>query len=326
MIFSDKLFGNFLNAETITTARFLNFSQDALNKLINANGGGSYTALITSLTPQVAALAAELGGVDTGINLQKGATLTNDQVLANFAKTMSDEEPFIARALGGSGTPAYLEFYPHRLTEYTKAAKTDMHTLTQRVNAAATNHAAELGPALTATLQAFENDWAKSRNVQQQQKGWVNDNRSSRSAALTALQSGMLTAVHTIAALYPGDVQQCSALFNFTLLFTQTHHKHESYKGAPAAGETLVVINRTLTDSVQLTIRNTSGNAPLAVWLGSDGTSPMPADALTVQPESSASPKPHKLGDLKSTFLLFANTSAVNAGSYEVELVGSEKG
>jgi hypothetical protein len=325
MIQQEKLFENFFDDKNIATPRLLNFGSDTLNRLI-AQNNPAYDALIKLLTPLVTAMQTQISEVDTALGLQKGTTLTVNQLIELFSTTMKQQEGVIANAVGGFGTPAYIEFYPHGFSEYTNATKTQMATLTDRVNTASTAHAAELGAPLTAKLQAFKTAWDNSRTAQVQQIGSVGGNRNQRNDARTQLETGMLTAVHTIAALYPGDVQQCSALFNFALLFTQPHHKHETYKGTPAAGETLVVINRTLTDSVQLTIRNTSDNAPLAVWLGSNGTSPMPADALTVQPADSASPKPHKLGDLKNTFLLIANTSAVNAGSYEVEVVGSEKG
>jgi hypothetical protein len=251
-----------------------------------------------------------------------GGTLTNDQVVESFAATMSEQEPFIAAALGGRVTPAYLQFYPHKISEYSQATKTQMPTLTARINTAATANSAALGTTLTPLLEGFKSAWTNSRDSQQQQMGDVKSNRSDRGAALAPAQLGMLTAVSTIAAMFPGNVPQCSSLFNFTLLFAVTHHKHEVFTGTLEPGQTVIVFDRTLTDSTGITIRNTSTNAAIAAWLSPDGKSAMPGTTLIAQPINSIAPKPHELGNLAYTFFMLTNLSAVNSATYVVETVG----
>ena len=58
---------------------------------------------------------------------------------------MSEQQGVIANALGGFTTPAFLEFYPNGVSEYTGATKTNLPVLIGRINAAATAHAGELG-------------------------------------------------------------------------------------------------------------------------------------------------------------------------------------
>lgn len=322
MVQAEKLFENFLDDIRITSSRLLNFANDNLNKLTVANGGGDYTALINTLTPLIAAFGEEVGSVDTSLTMQKGATLTLDQVLQNFKQTMSDEEPFIARALGGSNMPAYLQFYPQGKGEYGRATKTNMPVLTNRVNTAASNNAAALGPALTALLQTFESDWQNNRNDQQQQKGAVNENRTDRSDAREALELALLTTVHTIGAMYPGNVQQCLSFFDFNMLFAQTKRKHTVYTGDVAPGATIQVLNRTFTDTATITLRNTDDNATFMVWLSATADAAPPGTATDVNPGDSHTLKPSQLGSLENTFLLIHNSSAVNEGAYEVEVVG----
>jgi hypothetical protein len=316
------LFGNFFDDKNITPTRLLNFSNDSLNKFTKANTGGQFDDIIGIIKPLINTLGLSLGDVDTSVNIQKGTTLTNDEVIHSFSATMSEQEPFIASDLGGRNTPAYLQFYPHKISEYTNATKESMPTLTKRINTAATANATALGLTLTPLLQGFQLAWTNSRDSQQQQMGDVKSNQSDRGTTVTDVQIGMVTAVHTVAAMFPGNVLQCSAFFNFTLLFTEAHHKHQTFDGTPAAGQTVQVFDRTLTDSIGITIRNLSTNSAIAVWLSLTGTGSAPDTAIIIQPGGSISLKAHELGDLINTFFMIANISTVNAGNYEVEIVG----
>ncbi len=322
MIFNERIFKNYFDDIKIISIRLTNFSNNLLNQLIAANNGGAYTALINRLTPALAAFQAELGEVNVSLNILKGATLTNGQVIRRFKTTVSEEEPFIARALGGKNTPAYLEFYPQGISEYLKATKNIMPVLTSRIKVAATAHAAALGPALAATLQAYEASWTDSRNTQQQQMGSVNDNRTGRSNARTELEAALLFILHAIAGMFPGNVAQCGAFFNFHLLFAPTRHRHKNFAAAIAAGQAVAVLNITFTDSASITFRNPDDNAAYAVWLAAIPGEPLPESFLTVQPGQAHQIKPSALGSLKNTFLMIKNLSDINEGAYQVEVVG----
>lgn len=319
MIQAKRLFENLFDDKNITPTRLANFAGDSLNRLTAANNDGQYSTIISRISGPLEGLTAELGQVDTGVTVQKGATLTNNQVMDQFKNAMSTEEPFIARALGGKETPAYLQFYPQGISEYGDAAKTQMNTLTHRINVAAGNFSTELGTALTATLQGFEASWINSRNTQQQQMGTVENNRSGRSQARLDVELALVYAVHTVAAIFPGNVEACTALFDFTLLLPQPHRRHETFTGTLSAGQAVTVIDKTFTDSTDLTIRNTDDNAAIAVWLAPDGeeTTP-PAEALEIQPGRTANVKPSELGPLENPFLQVKNLSEVNEGAYEV--------
>ena len=322
MLNPQKLFDNFFDDKNIIPTRLLNFGKDTLNNLIANNSSNEYDTVITLLTPLVDSLQEEVGDVDTSLTLQKGATLTVDEFIKQFADTMKNEEPFIARAIGGKDDPAYLEFYPHGIGEYTRAAKTNMQTLTDRVNTAATAHAAELGATLTATLQAFANNWKNTRDTQQQKMGAVDTNRSERSANRTALEVGLLTTIHFIGGKFPGDAAKCLSFFKFNLLFAQTKHKHKTLSGTIAADSTIQVLNRLFTDTATLTIRNPDDNAAIFVWLAATPNETMPSTAIEVEPGKAHDVKPSQLGALTNPFLLIHNSSAVNEGAWEVEVVG----
>ena len=129
MLQPERLFESFFDDPKIIPSRLSKFAGDTLNNLTVNNGGGDYTALITLLTPLITNFQGEIGEVDVSFTIQKGTTLTVDGFIESFKNTMSTEEPFIARAVGGKGSSAYLEFYPQGVSEYAKANKTNMPTL-----------------------------------------------------------------------------------------------------------------------------------------------------------------------------------------------------
>ena len=323
MLAPEKLFENFFEDKNITTTRLFNFGNDALNKFIAANGAGTtYNDEITLLTAPVGNVGTALGETDTSINIQLGKTITVDGIEDSFKKTMSDKEGRIRDDLGGQFAPAYLEFYPHGITEYHDATKTNIETLLQRVKTAATTHAAALGTMLSDLLKGFETNYTLARNLQQQQMGNVSDNRADTHAARTALEIALLQVIHAIAQMYPGNVEQCMAFFDFTLLLPVKHPDHVKIEKAILAGNTDKTYNHKFTDSTEIAFKNTGTTAALLVWLALLSTDAPGTLAKEVQPGHSLIVKPSQLGDLENTFLLVKNTSEVNDGSYEINITG----
>src|ERR1700690_397211 len=140
-----KFFDNIFESTKITDVRLNNFAGDSLNRLTAQNTGGDYTALITLLTPPYNAMQSIISSVDVALGIQRGKTLTLNEFIAFFKKTMSEQEGVIANAVGGFESPSYLEFYPNGVTEYSAATKANLPVLVDRVNAAATAYATQLG-------------------------------------------------------------------------------------------------------------------------------------------------------------------------------------
>lgn len=332
MLSSDRLFPNFFSDPNIIPLRLGAFGQDSLNKLVaynnqNPNAKPSITGvtvqiLIDVLTSPVGELLAQVSNVDTSLTKQLGATKTNDEVMGDFENTMKTQQGVIANAVGGFESAGYLRFYPHKLSEYTKAGKDDMPTLTKRVKEAATDYATQLGATLTARLQAFEADWQNSRDTQQQHIGAVGDNRTERSTAELDLQTALIVVMHSIGAMFPGDVEQCGAFFDFTLLYPQGHRgKTEKLTGNVPKNETVVVLNKTITDSMSLKGTNDSDNAVLLVFLAATANGQPNGKGVTINPGKSRNLKLSELGGGEgATFLIIKNLSDVNDAAYVLEV------
>jgi hypothetical protein len=219
VVIAKYAFGNFFNNERITTVRLAKFGHDAQNRLISQNTNDEYTPIITIFKDPLQGVQDEIDQVDVALGIQKGKTLTVDQFIKLFKKTMREKEGVIADAVGGFDSAGYLEFYPKGKTEYSQATKTEMPKLVDRVSILAESHAGQLSPALVATLQAFKTSWNLSRDGQEQQKGNLSDNRVDRNELRIKLEISLLVAIHQIALKFPGNEEQCKKFFDFNLLF-----------------------------------------------------------------------------------------------------------
>ena len=137
----ERIFENPFADAKITASRLANFAEDCLNRFTKANTDGSYALLIAQLTPALTTLQTELGNVASSQVAQKGKTLTVQQFQAGFKKWMADKEGVIADAVGGFDTPAYLEFYPGGVSEYSTITLAKMPTIVKRLNTVATKYA-----------------------------------------------------------------------------------------------------------------------------------------------------------------------------------------
>ncbi len=313
MIEPVKFFDNIFESTQITSTRLSNFAADCLNRLTAANSGGAYTNLINLLTDPSDAMATLLSSVDTSLNTQKGKTLSLNQVIVLFKKTMSEQEGVIANAVGGFSSQGYLQFYPKGVSEYTSATKTALPMLIDRVNTVAGNYSAQLGDPLTATLQAFETDWELNRSQQQQQKGTVETTRTESTQARADLEMALVTVVHTIGSMFPGNPDQCLAFFNFALLKRSAPKGiKEKISGEVLSGKTATAINKSFTQESSARVTNKSDNAPLFIYLAPAADSQKNGKGHEVKPGRSRYFTMDELGDINNTFLLVQNLSTVN--------------
>jgi hypothetical protein len=318
------LFGNIFNDERITTGRLLAFANDTINRLTAQNTTGDFTALLALLTPPTLALQNQVSSVDVALGIQKGKTLTLNQFVTLFKKTMSDKEGVIADAVGGYESAAYIEFYPAGLNEYSQATKLQIQLLTDRLDVAAEKYKAKLGATLTATLKAFKTQWTTYRSTQQQQKGSVSDSRADRNVTRTATETALLQAIHTVALKYPADVARCTSLFNFSLLYKSIRTNKQTFSGSVAPGAAKLVVQNNFTDLQKITIENTS-TLPLVVWLAATATETSSTQGITVQPKQKLQTKAANLGNVATHTFLQIHNPAMPTGK-EVSYIVSYNG
>lgn len=222
MISEERFFGNIFDVPGITPARLALFAKDAIARFQANDTAHRFSAQVEAVVAAAAILQAELSDVSGALATQKATTLSVDEVLDRFKKTMQDENLELTAKLGGPKTAAYMEFYPQGKNEYSKITKTQMPVLAGRVAKMASKYAEMLGASLTDTLKGFQDKWEMARENQQGQKGTVGENRAERSGSLLPLQLALLAAAHAVGGAFPGDVAACKAYFDFSLL--DAHH------------------------------------------------------------------------------------------------------
>ncbi len=326
MLNSILLFSNLFRSEKINPERLYNFGVVVLQALILANDQKQFDVVIAALTEALAALRLEMSGIDTGISDQKTETQTVDEFIVLFYTYMSEEEPFIARQLGGRKSAGYQMIYPFGLTEYSKATKTTMPTLTDRLDAAAKKYNSKLDPAIAEKLASFKPDFDKQYGTQQQQIQAVKKDRTQKKTAFGSLQIVLTSAVFAVGLQYPGNVEKCAAFFPFEMLYPKRKRMRYKIAGTVEKNEEKELMNYFLNPTADLVFANRSNNAVYAVWLAASLTEPMPADAVLASPVPDVTINAKKLGDIKhKPLLMIKNMSDLNACEYEITLIGLRK-
>lgn len=216
---TETFFANFLANPKITTFRLRNFMRTSRTRFDADNKSGEWEEAIRQIDSVLPDLNRELGEVDETGNTGKGLTQTTNAVLAAFSQAMSEEEPFVKRALKGERPEAYLAFYPAGLSEYNRIAKEDALTLLERVEKAAAKYAAQLGQALSDKLGGFARQYRDARDRQTGNTGSLAQNRGERTAARKAAEPVMLSIMHDIGRRYPGNVAVADQFFNLNELY-----------------------------------------------------------------------------------------------------------
>lgn len=320
----NRLFTNLFNSKEITPARLLAFARFVIAALTTLDAS-AFAALIEALREAAGKLSGELSEVKTNLQEQKENTLDINAFVANLHAYMRDHSLAIASAFGGYATAGYRAFYPNGITGYSEATLTDMETITKGLTTALQKWGKQLPAEIANALAAFEPDFMKARNSQQAQKTAVGNDRTGRNDAGTALQLVLTTAVHTVAAAYPGNEAVGNKTFPMEMLYAKTRRRHVVLEGSLAPHETKEVQNYRLTAKVRVLIANTGTTSDLLVWLAPQPGTAAPATTLRIAPGDSKEVAAPKLGSLENTFLMVANNSTVNTGSYRLEITGMKK-
>lgn len=217
MISFEKLFKNHFNSEKVTYNDLKKFSEDHLARLI-ANPG---TDRIKELTaPTGAAHTAYFGAIsnqDVAIAVREGMTLAVDQQIDNFKALIRRKAGAITNAFGEE-SPQYQEFFPQGLSEYSSATKATIELLMRRVVSAGLTHEREIGGDFVNAFSEIYNQYQTLREAQLQKKGDVSDLAEARDDARRALTTQLTANIHLIAHTYPGNVAQCTAYFDESIL------------------------------------------------------------------------------------------------------------
>ncbi|RYY67322.1 MAG: hypothetical protein EOO12_01435 [Chitinophagaceae bacterium] len=188
------------------------------------------------LRPKLVAFEEEEGLTGSAEVSKQGHVASADDQLKAFKKYIKIAEGAIRYAAGEGWKKAelYRDFFPNGLTEYTLVNKTSMSDMAERLRLGAVKHAVKLPVELAERLQAIKSNWDTAFAQQESGKEHVQEKKIVTGAARTAFEKALLTAMHEVAALYPGDVKACTRYFELRLLKAYSRSEADAI-AAPAA-------------------------------------------------------------------------------------------
>ncbi|TCJ12091.1 hypothetical protein EPD60_16170 [Flaviaesturariibacter flavus] len=221
-------FGNIF--ATSAALQLQKFGRSSIGRL-----AADHPARSARLKPKLEAFEQEAGLGDSAERDKQGHVASADEQLAGFRKYVKVAEGAIRYAAGEGWKKSelYRDFFPNGMTEYGDVNKTTMAGLAERLRLGAVKHAALLPAEVTTRLQRMGADWAAAFNRQESGKEQVEEQKAETGAARAALELALLTEMHEVAALHPGDVAACSRYFDLRLLKARTAAS-EAAGAAPA--------------------------------------------------------------------------------------------
>ncbi len=217
---AQHIFGNIFSERRISSIKIIEFTEDALEKLIKRNTNHQFDDLIDCLKIPLAHLKTRLNNYNYISNQNGSNTISKNQFILLFKKSMMDHEPLIAKVSGGTTSPLYLEFYPHGISEYQKSVKERIPFLINRVYKVATANSLFLKPDLQMSLQSFK-FFLENYKIESTNEKLVLTRKNARND----LENALLKVIHSIAISYPGDANYCCSFFDFNILFRMSNKK-----------------------------------------------------------------------------------------------------
>ncbi len=270
-----SIFDNFFDDKNIIDTRLYNFGNYLLTALNTANGTANiHQEQIDTLSPALTVMFTEISGLDASQTIGLGTTKTNDEVLAAFKTKMSDENKIIAKALGGKNAPALLEFYPHKLSEYTKVTKKTMPFLVNRVSTAAKKYEAKIGKILADELIQFEIDWSNTREQQEVQASAIKTIKIKKSIARVELENAIKSVLLDLSKKFIGQPEAVALQFvNCRLLFpVPKHATKRTFSGETGVNGITVILHESLGVDVEISVKNTNSFASFIIYKGESST------------------------------------------------------
>ena len=103
-----------------------------MQRFIANNPGSTYDAIIADITAAHTDYYGAITDEDVKTAIKEGSTIAMNGALKLFKETVSQKEG-IVRGTYGADSPTYQEFFPHGLTEYSKATLANAEMLMDRM-------------------------------------------------------------------------------------------------------------------------------------------------------------------------------------------------
>ncbi len=324
MINFETLFKNHLSNKEISMNELQLFSEDHVQRITANNPANILDPIVAPTAAAHIAYFGALSNKDVAKSVQQALTVTVNNKMAEFQQTVTRKAPFVEAAYGKDGA-AYQEFFPHGLTEYSHATMETVELLMERMVTACTAHAADLPVGLAGVFEAIQTAFVTARSAQLGKKGNVADNADTARTLRTTLELQLVANIHFIGYKYPGNVSQCMAYFDQSILNEDSSGTggggdDNTFSGTLAAGEVKVIATVTYAAGRSVQMENT-GSTPIIISLNLVPAGAPEADKVTLMPGEQQTRTMQELNDNpEAVSLQVKNTDGVAEGAYTVSL------
>lgn len=221
-----SFFDNFFEAARISDDNLKKFVQDHLARLAANNGGGDFTTILNDMTLAYTGYFGKITDTDLAKAVQQSLTMSADNLITTFKKTVSQKEGAI-KSQYGADSPTYQEFFPYGLTEYSKATKANVETLMTRMVSSCTAHVADLGAAMVALFANIQSNYVTARTLQLSKIAEVSTDISDKHATRDVVELQLCRNVHYIGYSFPGNADRCMDFFDQSIIRPNVNHDHD---------------------------------------------------------------------------------------------------
>lgn len=213
MLHLETIFKNFFADKNISDDHLKEFTEDHLQRLITNNGSGMFTQVLTDTQSGYNGYFGNIANEDVNTAVRKSLTMSADNLMATFKKTVSRKEGTI-KGLYAVDSPAYQEFFPQGITEYSKATKANIETLMNRMVNASIAHIADLSTSFVQIFTDLRDNYVTARTLQLGKKGDVTTHKTATKTSRTVLELQLTKNIHYIGYNFPGDITLCISFFD----------------------------------------------------------------------------------------------------------------
>ena len=202
------------------------FTEDHLKRLATNNTANLYDQLLTDTQDAYEDYFGALNDHDTNSAVQQSRTKSMNNVLSQFIALVSKRAGLITNFFD-KDSPEYQEFFPHMLTEYSRAGLENVETLMTRMVNAATKHAATVGVALSAEFAALKTAFLTARGQQLTQKTMVDQSSDSSNTTRDTLEVQLTKNLLTIALNNIGNAAAAKLFFDQSIINRPKHNDNK---------------------------------------------------------------------------------------------------
>jgi len=254
----ERFFSDMFDSSRIIDARLQVFLRLLIVALTANNTDGAFTALIASLT---IAYTSYFGNYETkyvSIAERIGKTRSLDLETKLFADTVRRKYSTI-EAVYAEGSPIYLEFFPHGLTEIGNLTRTNIQAISHRIATKATEYKTSLGGQPFADIfTGLETGITNALGAQDVKKTSVSNITTDLIVSRKPVEDQIMKAMFTVGAKFWPNQAICRSYFDFTVLYGKNHSTSVVESGAVLTKSFALCIGKDIDSRAVFTLRNKS--------------------------------------------------------------------